>query len=164
MENKLREIIRTLVKEIQSEEELEEMGYNDLSDEELGEQMADEMGGVKYLGEKLIETYFDYDKFGRELEYDFIAVRGKDGDYYFFNRNFAKGGEVKNKKEVDIKNTRYRVVVTNSSSKENRQGVYFIEASSKERAEEIALEKFKKEFGTRRGISIYVDSIKVNIA
>ena len=143
-----------------SEEELEEMGYNDLSDEELGEQMADEMGGVKYLGEKLIETYFDYDKFGRELEYDFIAVRGKDGDYYFFNRNFAKGGEVKNKKEVDIKNTRYRVVVTNSSSNENRQGLYFIEASSKERAEEIALEKFKKEFGTRRGISIYVDSIK----
>jgi antirestriction protein len=143
-----------------SEEELEEMGYNDLSDEQLGEQMADEMGGVKYLGEKLIETYFDYDKFGRELEYDFIAVRGKDGDYYFFNRNFAKGGEVKNKKEVDIKNTRYRVVVTNSSSNENIQGLYFIEASSKERAEEIALEKFKKEFGTRRGISIYVDSIK----
>lgn len=77
-----------------SEEELEEMGYNDLSDEELGEQMADEMGGVKYLGEKLIETYFDYEKFGSELEYDFIAVRGKDGNFYFFNRNFAKGGKV----------------------------------------------------------------------
>jgi len=143
-----------------TDEELEEMGYNDLSDEELGEQMADELGGVKNLGEKLIETYFDYDKFGRELEYDFISVRGKDGDYYFFNRNFAKGGKVKNRKEVDVKNTRYRVIVSNTSSNDNRQGTYFIEASSKERAEEIALEKFKKEFGTRRGISIYVDSIK----
>lgn len=81
-----------------SEEELEEMGYNDLSDEELGEQMADEMGGVKYLGEKLIETYFDYEKFGSELEYDFIAIRGKDGDFYFFNRNFAKGGEIESLK------------------------------------------------------------------
>jgi antirestriction protein len=143
-----------------TDEELEEMGYNDLSDEELGEQMADELGGVKNLGEKLIETYFDYDKFGRELEYDFISVRGKDGDYYFFNRNFAKGGEVKNRKEVDVKNTRYRVIVSNTSSNDHRQGTYFIEASSKERAEEIALEKFKKEFGTRRGVSIYVDSIK----
>lgn len=88
-----------------SEEELEEMGYNDLSDEELGEQMADEMGGVKYLGEKLIETYFDYDKFGRELEYDFIAVRGKDGDFYFFNRNFAKGGKLKYAKGGEVKST-----------------------------------------------------------
>jgi len=85
-----------------TDEELEEMGYNDLSDEELGEQMADEMGGVKYLGEELIERYFDYDKFGRELEYDFISVRGKDGDYYFFNRNFAKGGEVEDKNQYDF--------------------------------------------------------------
>lgn len=91
-----------------TDEELEEMGYNDLSDEELGEQMADEMGGVKYLGEKLIETYFDYDKFARELEYDFIAVRGKDGDYYFFNRNFAKGGQFKAKNFRKIERINYR--------------------------------------------------------
>lgn len=143
-----------------TDEELEEMGYNDLSDEELGEQMADEMGGVKNLGEKLIETYFDYDKFGRELEYDFIAVRGKDGDYYFFNRNFAKGGKVKYAKGGEVKNTRYRVLVRNSSSNEFREGAYFIEASSKEKAEEIALAKFKKEFGTKRGVSVFVHSIK----
>jgi hypothetical protein len=86
-----------------TDEELEEMGYNDLSDEELGEQMADELGGVKNLGEKLIETYFDYEKFGSELEYDFISVRGKDGDYYFFNRNFAKGGKVKYAKGGKVK-------------------------------------------------------------
>jgi antirestriction protein len=85
-----------------TDEELEEMGYNDLSDTEIGEQMADEMGGVKYLGEELIERYFDYDKFGRELEYDFISVRGKDGNYYFFNRNFAKGGEVSSQKIYEV--------------------------------------------------------------
>ncbi len=88
-----------------TDEELEEMGYNDLSDEELGEQMADELGGVKNLGEKLIETYFDYEKFGSELEYDFISVRGKDGDFYFFNRNFAKGGKLKHAKGGEVKNT-----------------------------------------------------------
>lgn len=85
-----------------TDEELEEMGYNDLSDEELGEQMADELGGVKNLGEKLIETYFDYEKFGSELEYDFISVRGKDGNYYFFNRNFAKGGKLKYAKGGEV--------------------------------------------------------------
>ena len=77
-----------------TEEELEEMGYDELDDTELGERLVDEIGGFDELGQKTIEMYFDYDKFGRDLEYDFIAVRGKDGDYYFFNRNFAKGGEV----------------------------------------------------------------------
>lgn len=143
-----------------SEEELEEMGYNELSDEELGEQLADEVGGANALGEKILEMYFDYDKFARELEYDFIAVRGKDGDYYFFNRNFAKGGKVKYAKGGEVKNTRYRVLVRNSSSNEFREGAYFIEASSKEKVEEIALAKFKKEFGTKRGVSVFVHSIK----
>jgi hypothetical protein len=64
----------------------------------------------------------------------------------------AQGGEVKN--------TRYRVLVRNNSSNEFREGAYFIEASSKEKAEEIALAKFKKEFGTKRGVSVFVDSIK----
>lgn len=91
-----------------SEEELEEMGYNDLSDEELGEQLADEVGGANALGEKILEMYFDYDKFARELEYDFIAVRGKDGDYYFFNRNFAKGGQFKAKNFRKIERINYR--------------------------------------------------------
>ena len=87
-----------------SNEEFEEMGYTELyiSDEELGEQMADDMGGVENLGQKTIEMYFDYDMFGRDLEYDFIAVRGKDGDYYFFNRNFAKGGKVKYAKGGEV--------------------------------------------------------------
>jgi len=75
-----------------TDEELEEYGYDELDDTELGERLVDEMGGFDQLGQKNIEMYFDYDKFGRDLEYDFIAVRGKDGDYYFFNRNFAKGG------------------------------------------------------------------------
>jgi len=85
-----------------TDEELEEMGYNDLSDEELGEQIADEVGGAKELGEKLLEMYFDYDRFGRDLEYDFIAVRGKDGNFYFFNRNFSKGGNLKYAKGGEV--------------------------------------------------------------
>jgi antirestriction protein len=71
-----------------TDEELEEYGYDELDDTELGERLVDEMGGVDQLGQKTIEMYFDYDKFGRDLEQDFISVKGDDGDYYFFNRNW----------------------------------------------------------------------------
>ena len=71
-----------------TDEELEEYGYDELDDTELGERLVDEMGGVDQLGQKTIEMYFDYDKFGRDLEHDFISVKGDDGDYYFFNRNW----------------------------------------------------------------------------
>ncbi len=138
-----------------TDEELEEMGYNDLSDEELGEQMADEMGGVNYLGEKLIETYFDYDKFGRELEYDFISVRGKDGDYYFFNRNFAKGGKVKIKnfrkieskgKTPKVPQEKWKVMVV-SPYAEKDEAVYFnVSAKNKEEAEKLAKSLYSKKY------------------
>lgn len=75
----------------------EEMGYEDLTDEQLGEQLVDEIGGVSELSESTIDMYFDYDKFGRELQYDFTSIRGEDGDYYFFNSNYKKGGKVKSK-------------------------------------------------------------------
>jgi antirestriction protein len=78
-----------------SQEELEEMGYDDLSDEELGERNVEEIGGVENLPKNTLEMYFDYAKLGRDLEYDYTAIRGKDGDFYFFNRNFAKGGKLK---------------------------------------------------------------------
>jgi antirestriction protein len=71
-----------------TDEELEEYGYDDLDDTELGERLVDDMGGFDQLGKETIEGYFDYDKFGDALEYDFISVKGDDGDYYFFNRNW----------------------------------------------------------------------------
>ena len=73
----------------------EEMGYEDLSDTELGEQLVEEVGGIEALDKSTIEMYFDYDKFGRDLQYDFTAIRGEDGEYYFFNSNFKKGGKLK---------------------------------------------------------------------
>jgi antirestriction protein len=78
-------------------EQEEEMGYEDLTDEQLGEQLVDEIGGVGELSESTIDMYFDYDKFGRELQYDFTAVRGEDGNYYFFTTNYKKGGKLKSK-------------------------------------------------------------------
>jgi antirestriction protein len=75
----------------------EEMGYEDLDDTELGEQLVEEVGGIEALDKSTIEMYFDYDKFGRDLQYDFTAIRGEDGDYYFFNSNFKKGGKLKSK-------------------------------------------------------------------
>ena len=71
-----------------SDEDLEEYGYDELDDTELGERLVDEMGGIEQVGDKTIEMYFDYDRFGRDLEQDFISVKGDDGDYYFFNRNW----------------------------------------------------------------------------
>lgn len=71
-----------------SDEDLEEYGYDELDDTELGERLVDDMGGFDQLGKETIESYFDYDRFGRDLEQDFISVKGDDGDYYFFNRNW----------------------------------------------------------------------------
>jgi antirestriction protein len=71
-----------------TDEELEEYGYDELDDTELGERLVDEMGGIEQLGNKTIEMYFDYDKFGRDLEYDFTAVRGDDGNFYYFSSNW----------------------------------------------------------------------------
>jgi len=71
-----------------SDEDLEEYGYDELDDTELGERLVDEMGGIEQLGNKTIEMYFDYDKFGRDLEYDFTAVKGDDGNFYYFSSNW----------------------------------------------------------------------------
>lgn len=84
-----------------TEEEEKEMGYEDMSDEELGEELAEQMGGVENLGEMTLKNYFDYDKFGRELKYDFTAIRGEDGDYYFFYSNYKKGGSLRSKPEPE---------------------------------------------------------------
>jgi antirestriction protein len=71
-----------------TDEELEEYGYDELDDTELGERLVDEMGGIEQLGDKTIEMYFDYDKFGRDLEYDFTSVKGDDGNFYYFSSNW----------------------------------------------------------------------------
>jgi antirestriction protein len=84
-----------------TEEEEKEMGYENMSDEELGEQLVEEMGGVENLGEMTLQNYFDYDKLGRDLQYDFTAIRGEDGDYYFFNSNYKKGGSLRSKPEPE---------------------------------------------------------------
>jgi len=65
---------------------------------------------------------------------------------------YAKGGEVSNK--------RYKVFV-NTTEKVSYRGIYYVEASSKEKAEQIAIDNYKKEFGTKRGVQVYVDSIKI---
>ena len=71
------------------------------------------------------------------------------------NPTFAEGGETS-------ENTRYSVQVRNTAAyPRNKERKYYIETTNKERAEEIALEKFKKEFGTQRGISVYVNSVSV---
>jgi antirestriction protein len=79
----------------------EEMGYEDLDDTELGEQLVEEVGGIEALDKSTIEMYFDYEKFGRDLQHDFTSIRGEDGDYYFFNSNFKKGGKLKSKPEPE---------------------------------------------------------------
>jgi len=84
------------VRQDYSEEEIAENGWDKLDDEELGMEIIERTGGVENLSEETIDSYFDYSRFGRDLEHDYIAVRGDDGYMYFFNRNFAKGGKFAN--------------------------------------------------------------------
>ena len=81
------------VRQDYSEEEIAENGWDKLDDEELGMELIEMTGGFENLSEETIDSYFDYSRYGRDLEHDYIAVRGDDGYVYFFNRNFAKGGK-----------------------------------------------------------------------
>ena len=94
-----------------------------------------------------------YLKYYNPTKYNFLADE-KDIKNYRIGRatdTYSKGGEVANK--------RYKVFVT-TTERTAYQGKYFVEASSIERAEQIAIDNYKKEFGTKRGVSVFVDSIK----
>ena len=53
--------------ETYDEEDLER--YEDMSDEEIGEELADDLGW-EGIGKRNLETYFDWDKFARDLMFD----------------------------------------------------------------------------------------------
>jgi antirestriction protein len=59
------------------EEEIENM-----SDEELGYDFVDSIGGIEELGNDALETYFDYDEFGRVLRIN--------GTFYPFDEGFIE--------------------------------------------------------------------------
>jgi hypothetical protein len=59
------------------------------SNKELGERYVEMLGGVRELGNNTLETYFDYDAFGRDLAYDFVEYNG-----YYFNNSYKRGGNV----------------------------------------------------------------------
>jgi hypothetical protein len=97
-------------------------------------------------------TWGGGDSLDRERVYEYLLDPKLN---HIKNPTFAKGGET-------AENTRYSVQVNNTAAYPNdKQGNYYIETTNKERAKEIAIEKFKKEFGTQRGISVYVNSVRV---
>jgi hypothetical protein len=69
------------------------------SDNELGERYVEMLGSVSELGNNTLETYFDYDAFGRDLAYDYVEYNG-----HYFNNSYARGGGVRkaNGKEYPI--------------------------------------------------------------
>ena len=46
----------------------------DMDDEELGEHYVDAIGGVGELGRTTLERYFDYDRYGRDLSFDYTFI------------------------------------------------------------------------------------------
>jgi hypothetical protein len=60
------------------------------SDNELGERYVEMLGSVSELGNNTLETYFDYDAFGRDLAYDYVEYNG-----HYFNNSYARGGGVR---------------------------------------------------------------------
>lgn len=55
------------------------------------EEYVDSMGGVSELGKKTIEMYFDYERFGRDLEQDLNA--DDENDQYLLDMDDEKRGE-----------------------------------------------------------------------
>ena len=54
---------------IEDMEEEEKEEFEDMDDVEFAEWYIDEIGGVQFLGEKTLESYFDYEKYGRDSIY-----------------------------------------------------------------------------------------------
>lgn len=51
------------------------------TDEEIGEAYVDSLGSLSEVGN--IESYFDFDAYGRDCSYDYTAVKTDDYQYYF---------------------------------------------------------------------------------
>ncbi len=64
-------------------------GYAD-SDNDLGEKYVEMLGSISELGTNTLETYFDYDAFGRDLAYDYVEYNG-----HYFNNSYKRGGGVR---------------------------------------------------------------------
>ena len=60
------------------------------SDTDLAYHYVEQLGGVKELGEKTTDMYFDYESFGRDLSIN--DFNDYDGHYF---RSYAKGGDIK---------------------------------------------------------------------
>lgn len=60
------------------------------SDTDLAYHYVEQLGGVKELGERTTDMYFDYEKFGRDLSIN--DFNDYDGHYF---RSYAKGGDIK---------------------------------------------------------------------
>lgn len=53
------------------------------SDEDLGYEYVDLLGDISELGRETLETYFDYERFGRDLGFDLTAVDCGNKTVYF---------------------------------------------------------------------------------
>jgi antirestriction protein len=60
------------------------------NDTDLAYHYVEKLGGVKELGEKTTDMYFDYESFGRDLSIN--DFNDYDGHYF---RSYAKGGDIK---------------------------------------------------------------------
>lgn len=94
-----------------SNEEEEEYGYDDMTDEEIGDFLIEANGGYDELSDETKEMYFDYDRYGRDLSLD-VEVIPFDSQVYVFNRNYAKGGYLR--PSIDLKTTGEYLFKTNS--------------------------------------------------
>ena len=56
------------------------------SGEEIAQRYVDDLGGIEQLGQQLLERYFDYDEYGRDLILDGSFFEGDDGNYIMYSR------------------------------------------------------------------------------
>jgi antirestriction protein len=110
-----------------SNEEEEEYGYDEMTDEEIGDFLIEVNGGYDELSDETKEMYFDYDRYGRDLSFD-VEVIPFDSQVYIFNKNYAKGGYLRPSK--DLKTTGEYLFKTNSGKE------YRLNVSNFERVDE----------------------------
>lgn len=59
--------------------------YENMSDEEIGEYIVNDVyGGIESVDEDIVERYFDYDYFARDLSYDYSEIMLPSGIVYTY--------------------------------------------------------------------------------
>lgn len=135
-----------------TDEEQEEHSYDELSDNDLGELFIELNGGIENASQKMLQDYFDYERFGSDLSIDDFESYRFGNEIYWFRRNLKNGGKIKGGKLRDNDRKEYlkakkRVdAMSDEDVFEQIEDIYYYEMQD----EDVSPEDLRNDIGMAR--------------